>query len=434
MKRILLGFLLLSVLIVPVYAQATKEVVAKEPTVSLHFKGVSIRNALLQVAKEANFNLLGGTDITGKVTISLADVPVSQALKAILEDSGYTYKREPGNILKIIPSANPPKRIDVGKGAYIQVFSVNYSDPVYIKETILPLLPKGTDLKVPEGSNKLFVKGSLYSLGAVTKFLRVLDRPPKQVMVEARVLEITHTSSNILGTQGQYTRPSDAGDYIKEVGLAGSPTDAGAQGMFLGVSSQGLTALVEAFRSKTGYNLLSAPKVLAVSGKSAEIITGSRLGYKVKTVTPTGLIESVEFMDVGTKLNIKPIVKDDNTIIMEIHPEVSTGSIINELPQKDSTETTTTLSVKSGQSIIIGGLIRDYVQEVQIGTPILMDIPLIGSFFRRTVTDTQKREIVVLISPHIVDVAQIEQDAKQYEAFTKHQQKSENFNYFQMIR
>ncbi len=434
MKKILLGFLICFVLVAPVLAQATREVVPKEPTVSLHFKGVSIRNALLQVAKEANFNLLGGTDITGKITISLADVPVSQALKAILEDSGYTYKREAGNILKIIPSATPPKRIDVGKGFYIQVFSVNYTDPVYIKDTLLPLLPKGTDVKVPEGSNKLFVKGSLYALGSVTKFLRVLDRPPKQVMVEARVLEITHTSSNILGTQGQYERSADVGDYAKEVGLAGGPSDTGAQGLFLGVSSQGLTALVEAFRSKTGYNLLSAPKVLAISGKSAEIITGSRLGYKVKTVTPTGLIESVEFMDVGTKLNIKPIVKDDDTIIMEIHPEVSTGSIINELPQKDSTETTTTLSVKSGQSIIIGGLIRDYVQEVQLGTPILMDLPLIGSFFRRTVTDTQKREIVVLISPHIVDVAQIEQDAKQFEAFSKHQQKAENFNYFQMLR
>ena len=127
MKKILLGFLICFVLVAPVLAQATREVVPKEPTVSLHFKGVSIRNALLQVAKEANFNLLGGTDITGKITISLADVPVSQALKAILEDSGYTYKREAGNILKIIPSATPPKRIDVGKGFYIQVFSVNYT-------------------------------------------------------------------------------------------------------------------------------------------------------------------------------------------------------------------------------------------------------------------------------------------------------------------
>jgi len=434
MKKVLLVFLMCLVFVVPVFAQATEEAAYKEPTVSLHFQGVSIRNALLQVAKEANFNLLGGTDITGKVTVSLDNVPVSQALKAILEDSGYTYNREPGNILKIIPSANPPKRIEVGGGAYIQVFPIDYNDANQMKDTILPLLPKGTTIKIPEGTNKMFVKGSLYAMGTIEKFLRTLDRPPKQVMVEARVLEITHTSSNILGAQGQYSRPEDANDYIKEVGLAGGPTDTGAQGMFLGVSSQGLTALVEAYRSKTGYNLLSAPKVLAVSGKTAEIITGSRLGYKVKTVTPTGLIESVEFMDVGTKLNIKPIVKDDDTILMEIHPEVSTGSIINELPQKDSTETTTTLSVKSGQSIIIGGLIRDYVQEVQVGTPILMDLPLIGSFFRRTVTDTQKREIVVLISPHIVDVAQIEQDAKQYDAFSKHQQKSEEFNYFQMIR
>jgi type II secretory pathway component GspD/PulD (secretin) len=253
-------------------------------------------------------------------------------------------------------------------------------------------------------------------------------------MVEARIIEITHTTNNVLGVQAGYTRPSDARDYIKEVGMAGQPSDTGAKGMYLGVSTQGIDALAEAYRSNTGYNLLSSPKVLAVSGKPAEIITGSRLGYKVKTVTPSGMMEDVQFMDVGTKLSIKPIVKDDGTIIMEIHPEVSTGSIQNDLPQKDSTETTTTLSVKDGQSIVIGGLLRDYVQEVQIGPPVLMDIPFLGTLFRRTVTDTQKREIVVLISPKIVDVADIAQQASQFEALDQIRKKSDDFKVLDMAR
>jgi len=429
MKKILIVLFVLALFCLPVLAQASPE-----PTVSVQFKGVSIGNALLQVAKEANLNLIGGTDVTGRVTVSLTDVPVSKALKAILENTGYTYRIESGNILRIVASAEPPKRIQVSDGAYVQLFAVDYADPATIKTTIQPLLPKGTTIDIPAGSNKLFVKGSLFSLSSVEKFLQVLDRPPRQVMVEARILEITRSTGNTLGGQLQYTRPQDASDYAKEVGLAGTPTDTGAQGMYLGVTNQGLNALVEAYRSKTDYNLLSSPKVLAVSGKSAEIITGSRLGYKVKTVTPTGLIESVEFMDVGTKLNIKPTVKDDDTIIMEIHPEVSTGSIVNELPQKDSTETSTTLSVKDGQSIIIGGLLRDYVQEVQTGTPVLMDIPLIGTMFRRTVTSTQKREIVVLISPHIVDVAQIAEASKQFESFSKGEKKAEDVNYFDLIR
>jgi type II secretory pathway component HofQ len=77
---------------------------------------------------------------------------------------------------------------------------------------------------------------------------------------------------------------------------------------------------------------LSSPKVLAVSGEKAEIITGERLGYYIKTVNLTGVVESVEFMDVGTKLTLQPKIKSDGNIVMTIHPEISTGSIVNGLP------------------------------------------------------------------------------------------------------
>jgi type II secretory pathway component GspD/PulD (secretin) len=133
------------------------------------------------------------------------------------------------------------------------------------------------------------------------------------------------------------------------------------------------------------------------------------LGYKTKTITSSGMIESVEFLDVGTKLKITPQIKSDGTMIMDIHPEVSEGSIVNELPQKNSTETTTRLLVKDGQTIIIGGLIKDVSTETKKGVPIISDIPFLGVPFRKTSIDIQKREIIILISPHVVDASQIAQ-------------------------
>lgn len=425
-KNIMLMVLLLAL---PVFAD-----ISSEAKVSLHFKGVELKSAVMQLAKEANLNIVGGEDVQGRVTVSLDNVSVTDALKAVLSDSGYTYMPLGDKIIKIVESASAPRMVNMGNGSYIETFSIDYGDPEIIKDTILPFLSKGTDVKAPKNMNRLFIRGSISALTTVRKLLRSLDRPPRQVMVEARIIEITHTTNNVLGVQAGYVKPSNAKDYIKDVGLAGTPADTSAKGMYLGVSTQGIDALAEAYRSNTGYNLLSSPKVLAVSGKSAEIITGQRLGYKVKTVTPSGMMEDVQFMDVGTKLSIKPIVKDDGTIIMEIHPEVSTGSIQNDLPQKDSTETTTTLSVKDGQSIIIGGLLRDYVQEVQTGTPVLMDIPFLGTMFRRTVTDTQKREIVVLICPKIVDVAEIAQQASQYEAMNQTRKKADNYGAIDLIR
>lgn len=206
-----------------------------------------------------------------------------------------------------------------------------------------------------------------------------------------------------MGVNAQWNNPSNANEVAQTKGLANPASMTGAKGLYYSVTSQNLTTLVEALSTRTGFNILSSPKVMAMNDQTAEIITGSRLGYKVKTITTTGMVESIEFLDVGTKLVITPSIKSDGLIIMEIHPEISEGAIIGDLPQKNSTETTTKLIVKDGQTIIIGGLIRDTSKKEVIGVPVLMDIPVIGSFFKRTNLTSEKKEVIVLITPHIVN-------------------------------
>jgi type II secretory pathway component GspD/PulD (secretin) len=197
------------------------------------------------------------------------------------------------------------------------------------------------------------------------------------------------------------TNPDGSISTGQTINLADSPTAVGATGLYYTVTNTDMTSLVNALATRTGFNILSSPKVIALNNQKAEIITGSRLGYKIKTVTTTGMIESVEFLDVGTKLVMTPSIKSDGQIVMEIHPEISEGSIINDLPQKNSTETTTKLIVKDGQTIVIGGLIRDTSKKEVKGVPILMDIPLIGMAFKSTNLTSEKKEVVVLITPHI---------------------------------
>ena len=161
---------------------------------------------------------------------------------------------------------------------------------------------------------------------------------------------------------------------------------------------------------------------MAMNDQTAEIITGSRLGYKVKTVTTTGMVESVEFLDVGTKLVITPSIKSDGLIIMEIHPEISEGAIVGDLPQKNSTETTTKLIIKDGQTIVIGGLIRDTSKKEVKGVPLLMDIPVIGAFFKRTDITSEKKEVIVLITPHIMNSRSLDQMEAKINATEKQRQ------------
>ncbi len=160
---------------------------------------------------------------------------------------------------------------------------------------------------------------------------------------------------------------------------------------------------MELLSNRTGFNVLSSPRVMALDGKKAEIITGQQLGYFTTTTSTTGTSQNVSFLETGTKLEITPSIKSDGLIMMDIHPEISDGTVTGGLPQKQTTETTTQLIVKDGQTIIIGGLVRNSSGKDVIGFPVLMDLPVIGSFFKQTTLSSDKKEVIVLITPHIVN-------------------------------
>ena len=172
-----------------------------------------------------------------------------------------------------------------------------------------------------------------------------------------------------------------------------------------------LQAEFESLQTKTGLDILAQPRIMAANHKPASIITGERLGYKVQTINGSSISESIEFLEVGTKLNFTPPITNKGHILMKIHPVVSEGSIVDDLPKENTTETTTEVMVKDGQTIIIGGLIRQKDVITNAGIPILVDLPFVGFLFGKQTTTTQKRELIVLITPHILTTAEVNSGA-----------------------
>lgn len=399
---------LLLILLLCCSAALAKEISTDKTTkkISLDLRDVDLSHAIHMFAKETGKNVIAGRDIYGKITISLKDVTPDEALKQILDSSGYEYVIE-GNVVKVLPSDKGPDFITLQNGNVVKTFELNYSDPDSIKDTLEKLVPEDTKIITTKGLKNIVVESNVQTIKRVEEILKNLDVPPKQIMVEAKIIQISKTDSANLAANIKSTNPNNPSEVIQTFGLANDTTATGAQGLFYNVTNQNIEALSNALQSRTGYNVLSSPRVIALNGQGAEIITGSRLGYNVNTVTTTGLVQSVEFLDVGTKLTITPNIKSDGNIMMVIHPEISTGSIVNNLPQKNSTETTTNLIVKDGQTIIIGGLMKEETTDTKAGVPILADLPFLGAAFRSTTLNTQKYEIVILISPHIVDAGMI---------------------------
>lgn len=409
-------------------AQQTEDQTAKGDTqkISLNLKNAPLNTVIYSLGKEAGMNIVTSGAIQGKVSVNLNNVSPYEALISVLNASGYGYKKE-GEIIRI---AVPPSQKLSGeqlfseKGLTTRAFVSNNLLPVDMEELIKKLDYKDTKILSAKGSNVIVVEAPAQIIKKIDKILQKLDTPPNQVLVEARLMEITMgngATPDVLGFKGKYTGTN----YSAQTEGLANPATTGTPGFYAHVVKGNAEAYVEALQNKTGYNLLANPKVLAVSGKPANIISGSKLGYKTTLTTTTGTSQNVDFLEVGTKLSFTPYISSDGTIKMEIHPEVSEGSITTDgLPQKQTTEATTTVIVRDGDTVIIGGLIKNKSTETEKGVPVIMNIPIIGNFFKRKELTWEKTEIIAMLTPHIMTSQKAKEFAPQAEDMQKRQNES----------
>jgi type IV pilus assembly protein PilQ len=301
----------------------------------------------------------------------------------------------------------------------------------------------------PEGGNSesgvdmVVVTDYPENLDQIAKILQEVDRRPQQILVEATILEATLTENNALGidfsmmggvnfdqllnsnttvanalsgnilnaasavTPGQATAtPANAvsqgyagfttGNYDTQVGQNGQG------GLQIGIVRNNLGVFIAALESVADTTVLANPKVLVLNKQEGEVQVGQQLGYETTTVSQTTSTQTVQFLNTGTILSFRPYIGADGYIRMEIHPEDSTGSVTNNLPDKTTTEVTSNIMVKDGNTIVIGGMFKDNSQSSRNQVPILGDIPLIGALFRSQTDATTRQEVIILLTPHII--------------------------------
>ena len=181
--------------------------------------------------------------------------------------------------------------------------------------------------------------------------------------------------------------------------------------MFFDYLSPNVTVALDALRQRSRLRTLATPKLLALEDHEAETIIGDRLGYNVTTTIDNVTTTSTEFLESGVILKVRPSVDEQNRILLDIHPEVSTGSVSDDgIPNQNTTEVTTSMLVNSGQTVFIGGLIRHSSEQTREGVPVLGDIPVVGLLFSNKALSSAKTELVVLITPYIVDGNKVQLD------------------------
>jgi general secretion pathway protein D len=187
--------------------------------------------------------------------------------------------------------------------------------------------------------------------------------------------------------------------------LKGNPISGLAEdtnGLKFGFVDKSTTGFIKALETMGETKVLASPRLMVLNKQRAEIHLGDKLGYATTTQTQTSTIQTVEFQDVGTQLRLRPYISSDGMIRMEVRPERSSGIIDPAgIPQVNTAQSTTNVMIPDGATIVIGGLIENEVSDTMSGMPLLSRLPWVGALFRETENSTKKKELIVILTPHI---------------------------------
>jgi len=381
--------------------------VVKKETVSLDFREAEIGDIIRILAKKAKINVIGTEEVKGKVTIHLDDVNPKDALDIILKLYGYDYQQETENIFRIVKIEAKGKTGEIIKEQKMYItksFVIKYAKASQIKDTVSRMLSKDGVVQADEPSNTLIIIDVPENIDAIGRMIEELDLPPRQVSIEVKFAEISTNKGEDMNTIWKRI-----GKQGSEIGARINFSPERGTGFGVTISTADLDAVIELLRSQTEMNLVSQPQIVCLDNREASIQVGSKVPYKQTIVTSSGGVvttqEVITYLDVGVLLKVTPHISTPNSVILDMEPQVSSyeyGTDVPGIPIINTRNLKSRVLIYDGQTLVVGGLIRDEIRESQFKVPVLGDIPLLGALFRYTTKSKNKVNLVIFITPHII--------------------------------
>ncbi len=383
-------------------------------TVSVRAEGVAAGRVVQLIAEAADLNVVVVGDLSEPVTLHLKDAPVDRALNAVLELTGHVALRE-GNLIKIVPvtaannQALPGTVVRVFRLRYVRASSIRagldaLKSPrgiIQVLET--PAVPSVdqpvSDVLLPRDT--IVVSDLPEYVARIAAYIRQVDVPPEQVMLETRILEVKLARG--IRTGFQFLGEFEPGSKVVTFRLNGFASSNPTEGFAFTIEGSELNTILDMLETTADAKTLAAPRLMVTHGQQARIQIGRSISYRVTTVTEVAQLEDVRFLDTGIVLRLIPYIDRDGRILMRLRPEVSQAEINEDtkLPDKTTTEVETTVLVHDGEGLVIGGLIQEKDVDNRSKLRKLADLRWIGHLFRRTEVDRERREIIIALVPYL---------------------------------
>ena len=379
-------------------------------------KDMPIKDALRMLAQMYQKNIVPSAGVDGIVTVTnLYDVTFEEAMQAILGTNKYEVK---GNFIKVYTNEEFMADKSRFEHAMITLYYINSDEAFKLATPLLSELGKlgqttaaPAEMEAGKSGDTLAVHDRLVisdypeNIERIREVLSEVDVAPLQVLIEVTVMEAGLVEgvdfgidwSNVPGLDVSLTQRGVSSD-----GFA----DSIVGGLSANVSIDSFSAFIRAQETVSDVTIIANPKILALNKQTGKLHIGREDGYRDSvSVSASGVASEgeVKMLESGTILQFRPFIGKDGMIRMEINPEQSTGAIVNELPVKAKTVVTTNVLVKDSQTIVLGGLFQEETTMGRIQTPILGDVPFVGEFFKSVEDSSTRTELIVLITPHIIN-------------------------------
>jgi len=412
---------------------------------TMDFVNADVTNILRLIGEVSNLNIIWGPDVKGSVSMRLKKVPWDQALDLVLSNNDLAMRRQ-GNVIWVTSRDHMAKieQEDLKKQKEMQetikkaeelepliteYFPLDFANATKLSKSIVP--SKRGELKVDGRTNTIILQDTARNIAKARKTVKRFDTPVKQIMIEARIVDASTNFSRDLGLrwnkiEGQRKKtpsPSmtwsgtplwapnnveadfSAGNDLRYTGTFATNSPDGWSPN-IGVTFARLTsstlgglaldASLALAETEGQAKIISAPKVIASNGETATISRGDVVYKPIATADTTDIKE----LEANLSLKVTPTVSFNNYVTMAV--VVTDDKVYGDLSGKTKKSIDTKLVVKSGETIVIGGIFKGDTSEKETGIPWLRDIPIVGWLFKARSKSSERTELLIFLTPRVV--------------------------------
>ena len=390
---------------------------ANDDLITVNFENVDVRDVIRLLADKAQLNMVVGPDVTATVNLQLTNISWEKALEIILKTYNLTYKRD-GDLIRIM-TLEQLRTEEEKLPLTTKIVPLNFARASEIKGNFQNMLSSRGRIDVNDRTNSLIVTDIPDTIEKIEETANKLDSRTPQVMIEALMADVVITQDDQLGINWDVVYPdivqapgaSQVGRLPKQTieqnfGGLGPPGAIIKFGTTL-LSHHDLHATIVAWQQQSRVNILAHPQIMTLDNLPAKINLTEEIPYQQQTQSTqsTGAIVSTSFKEAGITLAVTPhITTKDNYIYLNIDVKQSfrSGFTPDNQPIIDSRAANTNLLVKNQETAVIGGLRKKSDTFSVNKIPLLGDIPLIGSAFRKRVQALNDTDLMIFVTPTIV--------------------------------